>query len=249
MLGIPYIGSNVLTTAVCLNKGWTKKILEYHKIKTARFFICNHIQEAKNENIEYPVILKPNEEGSSVGINEDNVVYDFNQLETKFNQMQNDYQQGILIESFIVGREFSVGVLGKDDGKFEVLAIIEIDFSQLPESVGGVFGQRAKTKYDNLDHYVCPAKISNELKAMIEKVTTDICEVLAIRDFSRIDFRMNGKGELIFLEINPLPGMDFDMAENDFSFYPLMAERSGYSYDQLIKRLLSSACKRYNLKL
>ena len=249
MLGIPYVGSNVLTTAVCLNKGWTKKVLEYHHIKTARFFICNTIEEAKKCQFEYPVILKPNEEGSSVGINEDNVVNNFQELEKKFLQMQKDYQQGILIESFIAGREFSVGVLGKADGSFEVLAIIELDFSKLPESVGGVFGQRAKTKYDDLDHYVCPAKTSTELQEQIEQVTLDVCDALSIRDFARIDFRMNAKNELVFLEINPLPGMDFDMAENDFSFYPFMAERSGYTYDQLIKILLESACKRYNLKL
>lgn len=248
MLGIPYVGANVLTTAVCLNKGWTKKVLEYHEIKTAKFFICNNLEEAKKKKIEYPVILKPNEEGSSVGINEDNVVNDFNQLEKKFQQMQKDYQQGILIESFIAGREFSVGVLGKIDGTFEVLAIIEIDFSKLPDSVGGVFGQRAKTKYDDLDHYVCPARTTAELQAKIEKVTLDICNVLAIRDFARIDFRLNKKNELVFLEINPLPGMDFDMAENDFSFYPMMAERSGYSYDQLIRRLLESACHRYEME-
>ena len=249
MLGVPYVGSNVLTTAVCLNKGWTKKLLEYHNIKTAKFFICNSLEEAKEQQFEYPVILKPNEEGSSVGINEDNVVNNFDELEKKFLQMQKDYEQGILIESFIAGREFSVGVLGRPDGSFEVLSIIEIDFTQLPNEVGGVFGQRAKTKYDNLDHYVCPAKLSPELQSMIEKVTIDVCKVLDVRDFGRIDFRMNSKEELIFLEINPLPGMDFDMAENDFSFYPLMADRSGYTYDQLIKRLLESAGKRYNLTL
>jgi D-alanine-D-alanine ligase-like ATP-grasp enzyme len=60
---------------------------------------------------------------------------------------------------------------------------------------------------------------------------------------------MNKKDELIFLEINPLPGMDFDMEDNDFSFYPMMADKSGYSYDQLVKRLLKSACKRYKLNL
>ena len=249
MLGIPYVGSNVLTTAVCLNKGWTKKILDYHNIKTGKFFICNNIEEAKNRSIDYPVILKPNEEGSSVGINEDNVVHNFTELEKKFLQMRKDYEQGILIESFIQGREFSVGVLGNGTGSFEVLAIIEIDFSKLPKEVGGVFGQRAKTAYDELDHYVCPAQISEELKSSIEKTTLEICRLLDIRDFARIDFRMNAENELIFLEINPLPGMDFDMDEVDFSFYPFMAQNKGYSYDEMIRKLLESACQRNNLKL
>jgi len=130
----------------------------------------------------------------------------------------------------------------------EVLAILEIDFSKFPE-VGGVFGQRAKTVLDSLDHYVCPAKIPEELKSTFEQLSRDIWYALDAKDFARIDFRMNSEGELFFLEINPLPGMDFDTEENDLSFYPYMAMKSGYSYDMLVRRLLESACSRYGLKL
>jgi D-alanine--D-alanine ligase len=248
MLGIPYVGSNVLTTAVCLNKAWTKKALRYHGISTPKFCVCKNLEEAEKISEGFPYILKPNEEGSSIGITEENLVQDKTQLHTKLKQMIREYQQPILIEQFIEGREFSTGLLGRAGEDPEVLSILEIDFSKFPE-VGGVYGQRAKTVLDSLDHYICPAQIPEKLKNMLERLSVDIWYALEAKDFARIDFRMNSEGKLLFLEINPLPGMDFDTEENDLSFYPYMAMKSGYSYDELVRRLLESACSRYGLKL
>lgn len=248
MLEIPYVGANVLTTAVCLNKGWTKKIISYHGVLTPQFNIVSSLEEADKIKFEYPVILKPNEEGSSVGINEDNVVHNLTQLKAKLKDMLSEYIQSILIEQFIAGREFSVGTLGKPDGFLEVLPIVEVDFSNMPPEVGNVLGQRAKTILDDLSHYVCPAKIDTKLKQRIESIALDICKYLEVPDFARIDFRMDKKGRIFFLEINPLPGMDFDPEEQDISFFPLMAMKGDYTYDELIQRLLESAMTRYGLK-
>jgi len=248
MLNIPYVGSNVLTTAICLNKAWTKKALLYHDISTPKFYVCENLQEAERINKGFPYILKPNEEGSSIGITDENLVQDKTQLHTRLKQMLEEYQQSILVEQFIEGREFSTGLLGRPDEDPEVLAILEIDFSKFPE-VCGVFGQRAKTVLDSLDHYICPAKIPEKLKKTLEQLSRDIWYALDAKDFARIDFRMNSEGGLFFLEINPLPGMDFDTEENDLSFYPYMAMNTGYSYDMLVRRLLESACSRYGLKL
>jgi len=248
MLDIPYVGSNVLTTAIGLNKAWTKKALVYHGVSTPNFFVCQDLQEAEKINKGFPYILKPNEEGSSIGITEENLVYNKTQLHTKLKQMIREYQQPILVEQFIEGREFSIGLLGRPEQDPEILSILEIDFSKFPE-VGGVYGQRAKTVLDSLDHYICPAQIPQEMKKMLERASVDIWYALEAKDFARIDFRMNKEGKLFFLEINPLPGMDFDTEENDLSFYPYMAMKSGYSYDMLVRRLLESACSRYGLKL
>ncbi len=248
MLEIPYIGANVLSTAVCLNKGWTKKILSYHDILTPQFHIVSSLEEVDRIKFEYPVILKPNEEGSSVGINEDNVVHNLAQLKAKLKDMLGEYIQSILIEQFIAGREFSVGALGKPDGTLEILPIVEVDFTNMPTEVGNVLGQRAKTILDDLSHYVCPAKIDNALRERLEKISLEVCRYLEVPDFARIDFRMDKKGRIFFLEINPLPGMDFDPEEQDISFFPLMAMKADYTYDDLIQRLIESASARYGLK-
>jgi D-alanine-D-alanine ligase len=248
MLGIPYVGSNVLTTAIGLNKAWAKKVLLYHGISTPKFYVCKSDQEAERIKGGFPYILKPNEEGSSMGITEENLVYDKTRLRARLKRMIEEYQQPILIEQFIQGREFSTGLLGRPGQNPEVLSILEIDFSKFPE-VGGVFGQRAKTVLDSLDHYICPAQIPKKLKTLLERLSIKVWHALDVKDFARIDFRMNDKEEFFFLEINPLPGMDFDTEENDLSFYPYMAMKSGYTYDELIRRLLESACARYGLKL
>jgi D-alanine--D-alanine ligase len=247
MLGIPYVGSNVLTTAIGLNKAWTKKVLLYHGISTPNFFVCQTLKQAQEIIGGFPYILKPNEEGSSIGITEENLVHDKTQLHTKLKQMIGEYQQPILVEQFIEGREFSTGLLGRPEQDPEVLSILEIDFSKFPE-VDGVYGQRAKTVLDSLDHYICPARIPEKLQKTLEQASVDIWYALEAKDFARIDFRMSREGKLFFLEINPLPGMDFDTEENDLSFYPYMAMKSGYSYDTLIRRLLESACSRYGLE-
>lgn len=247
MLGIPYVGSNVLTTAIGLNKAWAKKVLLYHGISTPRFYVCKSDQEAERIKEGFPYILKPNEEGSSMGIIEENLVHNKTQLRTRLKQMIEEYQQPILIEQFIQGREFSTGLLGRPGQDPEVLSILEIDFSKFPE-VGGIFGQRAKTVLDSLDHYICPAQISKKLKTLLGRLSINVWYALDVKDFARIDFRMNDKEEIFFLEINPLPGMDFDTEENDLSFYPYMAMKSGYTYDELVRRLLESACARYGLK-
>jgi len=130
----------------------------------------------------------------------------------------------------------------------EVLSILEIDFSKFPE-VGGVFGQLAKTVLDSLDHYICPAQIPENLRRLLERLSFDVWYSLDVKDFARIDFRMNDEGKLFFLEINPLPGMDLDTEENDLSFYPYMAMKSGYTYDELVRKLLESACARHGLRL
>ncbi|MFW9976225.1 MAG: ATP-grasp domain-containing protein [Candidatus Thorarchaeota archaeon] len=249
MLAIPYVGANVLSTAVCLNKGWTKKFLAFHNILTPQFHIVSNVKQVNKLDFKYPLILKPNEEGSSVGINEDNVVSDKKQFVKKLGSMLQEYKQPILTEQFIQGREFSVGILDCLGPKPEVLAILEIDFSKFPADVGGVYGQRAKTIYEELDHYICPAKIPTDLKRKIEKTSIEICRLLEVPDFARIDYRMDSEQQLYFLEINPLPGMDFDLDNKDISFYPYMAMKSGYSYDQLIEKIIISAARRYELNV
>lgn len=243
MLEIPYVGSGILTLAVCLNKAWTKKVLSFHDISTPAFAMAPLGSEGVD--VPFPAILKPNEEGSSVGINEDNVVHNSAQMKEKLAELFDRYQEPILVEQFITGREVSVGVLGKADGSLEVLPPLEVNFSKLPADVMGVFGQRAKVTYDDLGNYDCPADLDSQLEKRITSITLEICHVLEVHDFGRMDFRIDAKGTPFFLEINPLPGMDFDISDNDFSFYPLMAERAGYSYPTLVARLIQSAASRH----
>lgn len=247
MLQIPYVGSGIKTLAVCLDKAWTKTFVGANGVNTPAYKTISSLEQAKQYEPQFPVILKPNEEGSSIGINSDNVVFDRATFEDKIKEMLNTYNQQILVEGFISGREISVGVIVHSPNNIEVFPLLEVDFSKMPESVSGVFGQIAKTTYDDLDHYLCPAPLSEELESAIIEQTKKVCQSLDIREFARLDFRIDEKGIPWFLEINPLPGMDFNLEEKDFSFYTLMAFKAGYTYDSLMHRLIQSACRRVGL--
>lgn len=245
MLGIPYVGSNVITTAICLDKAMTKTILSFHKINTPKFQVFERGDEELDFNLSFPLILKPIHEGSSIGINEDNVVYNEESLRRKLSSMLLEYKEAVLAEAFVEGRELSVGLLGNEDP--EVLPILEIDFSKFPKELGTVYGQKAKTVYDSSKNYICPAKLSEEKRKEIEDLAVRSFRALRCRDFARIDVRMNRFGELFVLEANPLPGLDYDVEKDELSFYPIMAIAAGMTYNEMIQRLLIASIKRYGL--
>jgi D-alanine-D-alanine ligase len=164
--------------------------------------------------------------------------------------MLNVYRQGILAEEFIDGREFSVGIVGNfiGDEKPRVLPIFEIDFSKFAPELGTVLGQKAKTIYDTSANYICPAKLTAKLKKEIEGTTLKAVKILQCSDWGRVDYRYNNRGELYFLEINPLPGIDCDASIDDFSFYPFMWLRGGWSFDDMIREVVVAGLKRYGIK-
>lgn len=250
MLGIPYVGVGVMASAICLDKPTTKKILEFHGVKTAPFTVLLGEKDPIPSALRYPLILKPSHEGSSIGINEDNVVHDEKQLRGKLKQMLDAYSQPILAEEFIDGREFSVGFVGNHRGgeKPRILPIFEVDWSKYDPKLGKVLGQRAKTIYDTSANYICPAKVPAALRKQIEETTQKIAFILESRDWGRVDYRYNDRGELYFLEINPLPGIDADASIDDYSFYPFMWMKDGKTFDQMIAEILDAALKRHGLK-
>ncbi|TFH14368.1 ATP-grasp domain-containing protein, partial [Candidatus Bathyarchaeota archaeon] len=249
MLGIPYVGSGIMANAIGLDKPTTKMILEYHGLKTAPFQVLETVDEKLREGLKYPLILKPSHEGSSIGINWDNVVNDEKALRAKLREMLETYEQPILIEKFIDGREFSVGMVGNFDQNEEptVLPMLEIDFSGFPEELGRVLGQKAKSVFDDSSNYKCPANIDEPLRKRIETHAKASFKVLDCKDWARMDYRLDADGELYFLEVNTLPGIDYDVVRDELSFYPMMWYALGKKFPDMIREVIQAAIKRYGL--
>lgn len=249
MLGIPYVGAGVMSTAICLDKPTTKMILEFNGVQTAPFQVFTTVDDPLEPDAWLPLILKPSHEGSSMGINWDNVVFDEAALRQKLGEMLEVYRQPILGERYINGREFTTGLLGNylpgEEPMF--LSVLEIDFSRFPEGLGNVLGQKAKTVFDSSDHYVCPADIPEPLERRLEKASLRAFRALGIKDWVRFDWRMDDDGELYFLEANPLPGIDAIEEEDEYSFYPMMALASGMSYSGMIEQLIEVALRRHGI--
>lgn len=248
MLGIPYVGSGVMTNAIGLDKPTTKMILDYHGLKTSPFQVFFTLEERLNPQLRFPLILKPGHEGSSMGINWDNVVKDEKGLKLKLKEMLETYKQPILCEEFIDGREFSVGLVGNFAPGEEpmVLPILEVDFTKFPEELGNVLGQKAKTVFDSSKNYLCPAQVSDELRDILGTQAKRAFRALNCLDWARMDYRMDEEGELYFLEVNTLPGIDYNVEHDELSFYPMMWYAAGMNFDDMIKMIIESALRRYS---
>lgn len=248
MLRIPYSGSDPLTLTTCLDKARTKEILSYHNIPNAKFLFVENIDDLKNFNLSFPVMMKPIAEGSSKGIYNASYVTNINDLNDRLKEYLDKYQQPFIIEEFLPGREFTVAIIGNNSDT-EVLPIVEINFNQLPKDLIPIYSFEAKwiadTRENPLDIFSCPAKLEPSLEEKIKDVALRTYRVLRCRDWSRIDIRLDKNGEPNVIEINPIPGVLPDPSDN--SCFPKAARAAGISYADMINKVLFSAAKRYNL--
>jgi D-alanine-D-alanine ligase len=248
MLGIPYTGSDPLTLGICLDKSRAKEILAYHRVPTPSFWVVEN-GLGISLRIKLPAIVKPLHEGSSKGIKDNSVVRTRAELKARVREIQSKYKEPVIVEHFLAGREFTVGVLGNPPN-LEILPIVEIDHSQLPPGANPVYSYEAKWIWDQpdkpLDIFRCPAELDIDLKNRIEDVVRKSIQVLRIRDWSRIDIRLDERGEPNILEINPLPGILPNPEEN--SCLPKAARTAGYSYSALIHRVVDEAAARCGIK-
>lgn len=248
MLRIPYTGSDPLTLAICLDKSRAKEILSYHKVPTARFSVINSISEVAKNGRSFPYIVKPLHEGSSKGIYNSSIVRDDDDLEREVSKILDRYDQPVLLEEYLEGREFTVAILGNGDD-LHVLPIVEIKFDSLPDGVNPIYSYEAKWIWDQsdspLDIFSCPAEIPKKLELEIGEITQKAFKILRCRDWCRIDVRLDAAGTPHIIELNPLPGILPKPEDN--SCFPKAARARGLSYNQLIQSVLSIAADRYGI--
>lgn len=246
MLGLPYSGSDALTLGLCLDKSRTKEILAFYRIPTPAFLVTT--PPANNKALKafpLPAMVKPLREGSSMGIRNNSLVTTRAQLTQRVEEIQRAYHQPAIVEEFLPGREFTVGVLGNAPD-YEILPIVEIDHRVLPEGAHPIYGYEAKWVWDDPDRplpiLICPAKISAALEKNIRRLVQDALLAFRVKDWCRVDLRLDAKGQPNILELNPLPGILPDPRDN--SALPAAARAAGYTYDQLILRVVTLASQR-----
>lgn len=251
MLRIPYTGSGPLTLGICLDKARAKEILLYHGIPTATFCVVSTpgSEIRTPDHFSFPLIVKPLYEGSSKGIRNNSIVNDAAELRERTEWLIEEYKQPALVEEFLEGREFTVAMLGNGIN-LKALPIVEINYSSLPAGVNPIYSYEAKWIWDTPDNpleiFKCPADIDSGLQREIETVCRDAFNVLDIKDWCRIDIRLDSNGKPNILELNPLPGILPDPKSN--SCFPKAARAAGMDYDKLINTVLDAACKRHGFK-
>jgi D-alanine-D-alanine ligase len=248
LLQIPYLGSDPLTLATCLDKARTKEVLSYHGIPTAPFSVVTSMEAFDDVRVRFPAIVKPMHEGSSKGIYNSSVARNIEDLEREVRTTLEVYRQPVLVEEFLPGREFTVAIMG-NGSEARALPIVEISFAALPEGMNPIYSYEAKWVWDSvenpLDIYSCPAKLTPELERVLVDLSLRTYEVLRCRDWTRVDLRLNSKGEPHVLEVNPLPGILPRPEDN--SCFPKAARVAGMTYSQLINGVLDISLRRHGI--
>ncbi len=241
-LDIPYTGSNTFSLALALNKALTKKILKAENIPTPRFQVFAKGTEELDHTLRFPLIVKPNREGSAKGINASNVVNTKDSLFSKIKEIQELYKQEVLVEEFIDGKELTVGIL--ENGKVIILPILEIDFSTCEKSGEYFYSWRMKefqgnTEFGLVPAFHCPARLDKETEDLVKEIALKTHQAVGCCDISRTDIRLSKDNIPYVLEINPLPGLN--PTESNF---PIMAYAAGMQYEDIIESILMSASER-----
>ena len=249
--GIPYSGSDPLTLSVCLDKARTKETLAYHGVRTAPFAVVAAMRDLPAaRSLSLPLFAKPVHEGSSKGITERNFCRTWDELEAQTAFLLETYRQPVIVEEYLPGSEFTCAVLG-NGSEATVLPIVGLNFASLPEGALPIYGFEAKWIWDRperpLQMFDCPAHIDDSLTKAIELVTLDTYRVLGCRDWSRIDVRLDAAGQPNVVEVNPLPGILPNPADN--SCFPKAARAVGMTYNGLIQSCLRFAAARQNVVL
>ncbi len=261
MLRLPYTGSQVLTLALTLDKPMTKRVLTYHDLPTPAFQVFERVNEPLDPQMRFPIFVKPSREGTGMGVSSDSIVQNEDQLRTQLRRLFDRYDQPVLAEHFIDGREITVGVVGNltspvawrlpDDEEaprlsrgLHFLPPLEVDMSRYPEEEGGVYTSRIKTELAHEFHYLCPAPISEEMLEELNWLTAATFRVTGCLDVARVDFRLDAhdNNKPYILEINPLPGLN-----PEYSDLCIEAKAGGWSYETLVNQILDEAAGRYGL--
>jgi D-alanine-D-alanine ligase len=245
-LGIPYTASDPLTLAVALHKGRTKEILAQRGVPTPSYVLIESFGDlARLEGAAFPLFLKPAWEGSSKGIAAANRVESARAAKARAEQLLATYRQPVLAERYLPGAEFTVAILGNGH-ETRCLPTIRYRFESLPAGALPVMGYEAKWLWDvpeaALDVLECPAKIAPALNDVIQSTALAAYRALACRDWARVDLRLDERNVPNVLEVNPLPGIIPDPAQN--SCFPRAAQAAGMTYADLIQTVTRIAWRR-----
>lgn len=227
MTGIPFVGSSLSTHIFGLHKNISKLLFESVGIPTPNFQVFYTGEESVKSNLNYPLLVKPEHEGSSLGITDESLVHDEVALRNEISEVFRIFNQPALVEEFIIGREFTIGVLGNED--LEVMPIQEIIY----DTTDGKGFMTVDIKARDAIEVKCPADLETELAEKIKNYAAKAYKVLGCNGYARIDVRLGSDGTPYFLEINTLPGM-----QPEYSDFPRVAVVGGYTYEELIEKLL-----------
>lgn len=242
MLGIRYTGGDPQCLAYCYDKSLVRGVASELDVPVpAAFTVMPEDTAFINLPLEFPLIVKPNFGDSSLGITVDSVCYDVNQLEQAITHVRQivGFDEPVLVEQFLTGKDISVGIIGNPPDSYQVLPIIEEDYSAIPEGMPRICGYEAKWDASSI-YFTGIKSIVAELPSDTVGFLTASClklfERLGCRDYARFDWRLDANGTPRLLEVNPNPGWCWD------GHLARMASFVGMDYRAMLREILK-ACE------
>jgi D-alanine-D-alanine ligase len=237
LLEIPYTGSDPAALVLAHDKALAKRTVRHHGVLTPDFTVLRTGREPLPPELRrFPLLVKPLAEGTSKGVTARSVVRSERALRALARELIGKYRQPALVERFVSGREFTVGVLG--DPRPRVLPPMEIVFLD-PRDPAPVYSFDMKQDWSDRIRYDVPARLGAGERAALARAAREAFAALGCRDVARIDFRMDAEGRLHFIECNPLPGLT-----PGWSDLVLIARAAGIEYQELIGEILACAVRR-----
>jgi D-alanine-D-alanine ligase len=234
--GIPYTFSDPLVMSLTLHKGLTKRVVRDAGIPTIDFFLVEHSRDAAAPPFAPPYFIKPVAEGTGKGITARSVVRKRDELPSACEGLLATYRQAVLVERFLPGREFTVGIAGTGD-QAQVLGTMEVLLLSAAEKA--VYSYHNKENSEDLVRYRFTRGADDPLTAAVEAIALRAWRVLGCRDGGRLDVRCDRRGRPQFMEVNPLAGL-----HPEHSDLPIICSLAGISFDRLIALIMESAGRR-----
>ena len=229
---IPYTFSDPMVLALTLHKGMAKNIIKSKGLHTPDFYVVKKVEDVKKINLKYPLFVKPVAEGTGKGISRKSIVNNVDELTSICRELIVKFKQPALVEEFLPGREFTVGVGGTGRNSF-VMGVTEVIFS---EEDNEVYGYNNKAHYEKHIKYIKP-DVNDEKKCA--KLALAAWKALECRDAGRVDIRYDAKANPNFIEVNPLAGLN--PVHSDL---PILCRQNNISFDDLIFNVIKSSIRR-----
>ncbi len=230
---IPYVFSDPLVLSLTLHKGMTKHVIRDLGIPTADFAVINEEEDIPSVNLPYPLFAKPVAEGTGKGIDKNSKINNSDELYSVCTYLLKTFNQPVIVETFLPGREFTVGIVGTGK-EARALGVVEVILKDNAEK--DAYGYVNKEKCEDLVSYKI---VDDGMAERAKEVALASWRGLGCRDGGRIDLRSNAEGVPCFIEVNPLAGL-----HPEHSDLPIMCTGLGISYKELLGKITESALKR-----
>lgn len=271
MMGIPYTGSKLLTLTLALDKPMTKRVLSYHGLPTPEFQVFEDANEPIDEDLladgdeelRFPLFVKPSREGTSVGVSAESIVTTVAKLREQVDKQLKRYNQTILAEHYVKGRELTVGMVGnlgprqsrqlndrvqdtEIPSTLTIFPILEVDMEKYDPSEAGLYTNRIKVELAETFFYSCPANLDEAKADELRLLAAAVFRVTGCKDVARVDFRLDeaNDNKPYILEVNPLPGLNPGYSDLCFEAY-----QAGWDHNKLVNTIFNLACERQKIAL